>query len=366
VLLIAPQAVVHPSFQMSFAATLALIAAYERGLPWRADADSSVGARAALWGWREVAGLVLASLVAGLATMPFAAYHFHRLAPYGVLANLAAMPIVSIWVMPAGLLALMAIPFGFDGILWRLMGDGIGWMIAVAQWVASLPGAVGRMAAFGTGPLLLCTAGLVLLCLLKSPLRWCGAVLILCASLWAVRTPLPDVLVASDGQALAVRGADGRLAIHQLGRDAFTVREWLAADGDGRLPTDASLRDGIRCDESGCIARLADGKLVSLVLAPDAFPEDCRRASLVVTPREAPPGCTATAIDRKLSRANGAMGLKRTGDGWEIMAARPVGHDRPWARAKPAPVEAPASSAPRPMPRDATPRVEDMELGDTQ
>ena len=114
----------------------------------------------------------------GCATTPYAAYHFHRLAPYGVLANLLAMPIVSVWVMPTGLLALLAMPFGFDGAVWRLMGDGIDWMIAVALWVASLPGAVGRMAAFGTGPLLLGTAGLVLLCLLRSPLRWSGAALI--------------------------------------------------------------------------------------------------------------------------------------------------------------------------------------------
>jgi competence protein ComEC len=82
VMLLAPEAVVHPSFQMSFAATLALIAAYERGLPWAvAGADTSAGARIALWGGREIVALILASLVAGLATTPYAAYHFHRLAP---------------------------------------------------------------------------------------------------------------------------------------------------------------------------------------------------------------------------------------------------------------------------------------------
>ena len=84
VLLFAPQAVVHPSFQMSFAATLALIAAYQYGLPWRAKVDTPLHARAALWGAREVTGLILASLVAGLATTPYAAFHFHRVAPYGV------------------------------------------------------------------------------------------------------------------------------------------------------------------------------------------------------------------------------------------------------------------------------------------
>ena len=85
--------------------------------------------------------LLLASLVAGLATMPYAAYHFHRVTPYGVLANLAAMPVVSALVMPAGLLGLAAMPFGFDRLFWALMGVGIDWMIFVTQWVAALPGA---------------------------------------------------------------------------------------------------------------------------------------------------------------------------------------------------------------------------------
>ena len=365
VLLIAPQSVVHPSFQMSFAATLALIAAYERGLPWIANADTSVAARVALWGGREIAGLLLASLVAGLATMPYAAFHFHRLAPYGTIANLLAMPIVSVWVMPTGLLGLMAIPFGFDGVLWRLMGEGVGWMVTVALWVSSLPGAVGRVSAFGVGPLLLGTAGLVVICLLKTPMRWCGAVLILFASLWAIRTPQPDILIANDAQTLGVRGPDGRLSIHKVGNDAFATREWLAADGDARLPADATLKEKIICDEAGCIARLADGRLVAFALSAEAFTEDCGRATVIVTPREAPMACPATVIDRKLARRNGAMALTRAGDGWEIAAARPPGHDRPWARATQQPAEAPAVTPnTRTAPRDATPRAEDLEPGD--
>src|ERR1700674_3241917 len=93
VLVLAPEAVVHPSFQMSFAATMALIAGYQHGFPWRlANADTSRGARIALWGVDWVLSLIFASLLAGLATQPYAAYHFHRLTPYGVLANLLAMP----------------------------------------------------------------------------------------------------------------------------------------------------------------------------------------------------------------------------------------------------------------------------------
>jgi len=363
VMLFAPQAVVHPSFQMSFAATLALVAASERGLPGAASADTSFGARIALWGGREILGLALVSVVAGLATTLYAAYHFHRLAPYGVLANLLAMPIVSIWVMPAGLAALIAIPFGFDGLLWRLMGEGIDWMIAIALWVASLPGAVGRIAAFGIGPLLAGTAGLIVLCLLRSPLRLTGVGLIVLAAIFAFRAPLPDVLIAADGQAIAVRGVDGRLTIHRTGGDAFTVREWLAADGDARLPTDAGLGQGFRCDATGCVASLIDGRLVSRVLTPEAFAEDCSRAAVVVTARHAPADCRALVIDRNISRSQAAIALTRRGDAMELTSARPPGQDRPWARAQAAPAEAP-SSVLRTQSRDATPRPQDLEAGD--
>ena len=368
VLLLAPEAVVHPSFQMSFAATLALVAGYQQGLPWMtAGAETPLGARIALWGGREIVGLVVVSLLAGTATMAYAAYHFHRLAPYGVLANLLAMPVVSIWVMPAGIVGLVAMPFGLDGHCWRLMGEGIGWMIAVALWVTSLPGAVGRMAAFGTGPLLLCSAGLVVLCLLKTYLRLIGVVLIGCAVLWAIRTPQPDVRVAADGGAFAVRGADGRLAMIKTGNDTFAFREWLAADADARTPGDKTLADKIRCDEAGCIAKLADGSLVAIAKTLEAFEEDCRRAVLVLSARDAPPACAALVVDRQVWRRAGAIALRRVGQGFEITAARPAGHDRPWARAVAQPGDTPeaARTTPaRPQPRDATPRAEDLEPGD--
>jgi competence protein ComEC len=365
VMLLAPEAVVHPSFQMSFAATLALIAAYERGIPWMtAGADTSRGARVALWGGREIVALILASLVAGLATTPYAAFHFHRMAPYGVLANLLAMPIVSAWVMPAGLVALLAMPFGFDAPLWRLMGGGIEWMISVALFVADLPGAVGRVAAFGTGPLLACTAGLVLICLLRSPLRWSGAAVIALAAVWAARTPQPDVLVADRGDLVAVRGATGRFSLVRApNSDTFSAREWLSADADLRTPKDKSLAEGVACDQIGCIARLTDGTIVSLALAAEAFEEDCGRAALVVSQRTAPE-CAAMRIDRSVWPRSGATALYRAGKGWDTVAARPPGFDRPWARPPRRGTEQPAAPASRPTPRDATPRAEDLNADD--
>jgi competence protein ComEC len=363
VLLLAPESVAQPSFQMSFAATLALIAAYQHGLPWRANADSSRAARLALWGGREVFGLALASFVAGLATTPYASFHFHREAPYGVIANLLAMPVVSAEVMPMGILGVLAMPFGFDAIFWKLMGAGIDWMDDVALWVASLPGAVGHVRAFGTGPLLLGTVAILLLCLLRTPLRWSGAVLAVLASVWALSTPLPDVLVSGDGQAAAVRGADGRLAVLYNTRDTFAIKEWLAANEDIRAVKDASLHDGVRCDAAGCIGRLADGRLVSFVLSVEAFAEDCTRAAVVVSARAAPGDCAAILIDRNAWRANGAIALRWTGGHFALSAARPPGYERPWAQSLHS-VSKSDLNAIRPTARDATPRVNDLEPGD--
>jgi competence protein ComEC len=368
VMLFAPESVVHPSFQMSFAATLALVAGYQQGLTWMtAGADTALGARVALWGVAWIIGSLVVSLLAGTATQPYAAYHFHRLGPYGALTNLLAMPVVSAWVMPAGILGLVAMPFGLDGYCWQLMGAGLDWMIFIALWVTSLPGAVGRVAAFGSGPLLLCTLGLVVLCLLKTPLRFIGAILLGGAIVLMIRAPQPDVLVTADGSAVAVRGADGRLAMVKSGSDTFAFKEWLAADADARAPKDGTLSHGIRCDEAGCIARLRDGSLVAIARSIEAFAEDCGRAALVVSTRAAPTGCGAVVVDRHVWRHSGALALRRSGEGFEITASRPGGYDRPWARAVaqggdgPETARSPSGS---PQPRDVTPREEDLEPGD--
>lgn len=367
VLLIAPEALVHPSFQMSFAATLGLVALIQIGMPnLFASPDNSQVARAALWGGREITMLALASLVAGFATMPYAAFHFHRVTPYGVLANLAAMPVVSGLVMPAGLLGLLAMPFGLDGVFWRLMDVGIGWMISVSQWVASLPGAIGQIASFGAGPLAVMSAGIILLGLLRTPLRWAGAGLIAFATVWALTTPQPDIFVAGDGHTVAVRGKDGRLRLMRTGKDAFLSREWLAADADMRKATDVSLSDGVSCDTSGCVVQAADGSTVALTLKSDAFADDCARAAVIVTLRQPPADCAAMVLDQEMLRRRGTLALRKTGDGYAIMANKPRGVDRPWSPANADDdIETPAVRSSRPaQPVDATPAESDLQPDD--
>jgi competence protein ComEC len=365
VLTLAPEALVHPSFQMSFAATLGLVALVQIGMPRLfASPDNSATAKVALWGGREIMMLALASFVAGLATTPYAAFHFHRVTPYGVLANLAAMPVVSAVVMPAGLFGLAAMPFGLDGAFWWIMGWGIDWMIVVTEWVAGLPGAIGRMAAFGIGPLIAASAGIILLGLLRTPLRWLGAVALALAVVWALAVPQPDILVSADGRNVGVRGKDGRLHLMRTAKDAFQLKEWLAADADPRPASDSTLAEGVSCDEAGCVTQMADGGLVTLALRPEAFSDDCARAALVVTARQAPPACRPPVIDQDRLRRQGAMALRRTRDGFAVDAIRPKGLDRPWSPAVAGDGEAETNLVTRPAvarPADATPSEADLQ-----
>jgi len=364
VLVLAPEALVHPSFQMSFAATLGLVALVQIGMPRLfASPDHSATAKVALWGGRELMTLLLASLVAGFATTPYAAFHFHRVTPYGVLANLAAMPVVSALVMPAGLLGLAAMPFGLDGVFWWLMGLGIDWMIVVTEWVAALPGAIGRMAAFGIGPLIVASIGIVLLGMLRTPLRWCGAIVLALATVWALLVPQPDILISRDGHNVAVRGRDGRLHLMRSAKDAFLVKEWLAADADPRTPAETSLAEGVSCDDAGCVAQLPDGAFVTLALQPDALADDCERAALIVTAKQPPSGCAASVITLDRLRRQGTLALRKTRDGFAIAAVKPNGFDRPWApavagEADPEFVRRPAA------PVDATPSESDLQSED--
>lgn len=276
------------------------------------------------------------------------------------------MPIVSLWVMPAGLMGVLTMAFGFDAWFWRLTGEGIQWMNTVALWVTGLPGAVGRIRAFGIGPLLLGTAGLLLLCLLRTPLRWSGVVAVMLASFWALATPPPDVFIASDGRAVAARGSDGYLAMLKGGSDSFAIREWLAADADARKPGDGSLAEATMCDRTGCVTRLPDGRFVALAMSPEAYADDCRRAAIVVMPGNAPAGCAATVIDRRSRQQTGAVTIRPEAGGFAVTATRPPGYDRPWARAVPLPSTASTGShnaRPAAAP-DATPRLDDLEAGD--
>ena len=239
VLALAPENVLSASFQMSFAATLALVAAYE-AISARAERSVSLAdGRSGVAGksWRFATGLFLTSLIAGLATTPFAAFHFQRLAPLSLLANLAAMPAVGLIVMPMALLAVVAMPFGLELVPLTVMQWGLDWMIAVADWVATATADAGAVTMAPAAALFVAVAGFLWLALWRERWRLLGIVAIAAAVPIALSARQPDVLVGDDGRTVAVRGADGRYQIMGGKGASFEIENWLRADADTRRPT---------------------------------------------------------------------------------------------------------------------------------
>ena len=314
VLLVEPESVTEPGFQMSFGAVMALIAAWEI---WngrarvRLDDDPLPGGRLAAWPLRAALAVAFTSLVAGLATAPFAAYHFERIASYSLLGNLLAAPLVSLVIMPFGLLTLVVMPFGIEAAPLAVMAWGIDTLLAIAGWVAHLPGA--EMPAPRIAPACLCliAGGLLWTCLWRRPWRLAGVAAMLAGvALIPVLADPPDILVAPDGKAIAVRDASGTLRVAGSRYGAYVVEQFL--DKETAPPeTTAALREGVACDEVACVLGGADGLRVSLVTDPLAFAEDCRRADLLVTPLPAPADCAAERmIDTDALARGGAHAVR--------------------------------------------------------
>ncbi len=179
-------------------------------------------------------GIAVSTFVAGLAVAPFAAYHFHTSQQFAVVANLIAIPICNLVVMPAALLTLVLMPLGLEAPALWLMGQGIEAMTWCARFAANLPGAVGRIAAIPHSAFLLMVAGGLWLCLWSTRWRLLGLGAIALGAAFSTSPKMPDVLAGRDGALMAVRGADGLLSAAGGRKSDFELKRWLEHDGDAR------------------------------------------------------------------------------------------------------------------------------------
>lgn len=319
ILALQPESLLSASFEMSFAAVVALIAVYEEVGPRFSTYYRRFGriGRGGLY----LLGIALTTLVAGGATAPFAAYNFHTFNGYGVVANLIAVPITGFWIMPWALVTLLAMPFGLDRFTLIPMGWGIHAVIRVAETVSSLPGAVVPVAAMPDWGLITVAVGGLWLCLWRRPWRFYGvlAVAIGLASIWLA--PRPDILIDGQAKRIAVRGADGGLLVSPGRGDRMAVETWLARNGGTAAlswpGTTGESRDGrLRCDTTGCTYRVRN-LVVDLPKTAGAAAMDCRAADLVVSLGVIPGRCAGAriVIDRTDLRRQGATAiyLERTG-----------------------------------------------------
>lgn len=315
VLVIRPEALLSPGFQMSFSATTALVAVF--GL--LRDREWSLGPGIL----RPVLAVVLSSVVAGLATAPLGAAHFNQIARFGLLANLATVPLMGTIVMPAAIMATILLPFGGAAPAFWVMGLGLDWVLGVAHWVADRPDATLGVVTPPTAVLPTFAIGMISLLIWRGLLRFAGLALTTWALfLWAQCTR-PPVLIADSGGLVGVMTAQGRGVSAEKG-DGFVAKIWMENDG-------APAEQAISAQYWPGSIRFGDGHYLHVAKGKRAFAAtECAAGDWLVTnvmPQMAKP---CHVLGPKTLRQTGALAVWPEGKEPRIQSARALTGQRLW------------------------------------
>lgn len=319
ILLTKPESLVEPGFQMSFAATVALVAGFA------ALDRQMLRERLPRWGI-HVFTLVLSSVIGGLATAPFAAAHFNRFADYGLLANLLTVPVMGAVVMPAGVVAALLAPLGLAALPLWIMELGSRWILFIAHWIAGLDGAVTAIPAPGPWALPLVAVGGLVLILWRGRARLTGLAPIAVALVLWVMADRPAVLIASDGSIVGLSGPQGR-ALSVAKGGGFLARNWLEDDGDLADQATAAARTGFSGPNMQRAFAVGDVRGVALrgKKGHAALAAACATADIVVlneVAEQRPKGCLL--LDQGILRQSGSVALVIEDGGLRIVAARRI------------------------------------------
>lgn len=341
VLLLWPEALMGPSFQMSFAAVTAIVALHEskRVRGWFERREEG-------WGWRFTRGigsLLLTGLVVEIALTPIALFHFHKSGVYGALANIVAIPLTTFVIMPLEAAALFFDIAGLGAPFWWLTGKALGLLLWIAHAAARAPGALAMLPGMPGGAYALMVIGGLWFALWKTRVRLAGAVPALVGAVWALTTSMPDLLVTGDGRHLALRMPNGEIAILR-DRAGDYVRDMMAENGgvDAELPALAEQRDA-RCSPDLCLVdverggrrwRIAATRSGYLVPWREMIAV-CRSVDIVVSDRRLPPGCEPKwlKLDRAMLAKTGGVAIT-LGTTPTVRTVRKAGARHPWIEAE--------------------------------
>lgn len=249
VLLIRPEALLSVSFQMSFAAAIALVAAYEAlaGKFRVATGESTFPRRVAM----NLVAVAFTTLIASLATAPFAVFHFHRLALLRLVANLAAVPIAALWVMPLEVLVLVLMPFGLEGTVTPLLGGGVEAILWIAATVSAWPFAAITLPAPGPVAMLMMVAGGLWVALWQRRWRLAGVVAFTLGLTGAGPVSQTDILIAEEARLVGLRSGGDVLHLSNPQAQPFVRDVWqrrTGADLTQAFPPPGQENGTLRCD----------------------------------------------------------------------------------------------------------------------
>jgi competence protein ComEC len=352
-MLLEPQEVPDVSFQMSFSAVLALVSGYEALRPWlsRLHGES----------WRrrlasELVALALTSALAGTASMPYGAYHFGHIQIYYIIANMMAVPLTALWVMPAGMIGLLLMPFGLEALALVPMGWGSEAVLWVARTTASWPAAtlpVPHMPVWGLSVL---SFGIAWLGIWRTPIRFAGMAAILVGIASPHWAHPPDLLISEDARLIGLRTQAGVFLQQTQRSSPFTRDAWLqywAAAGSQPIPADGEAADGaIVCNGAGqpCRLRPRPADRTALLVRGSGRPADCHGIGVIVSAEPARHLCPRPwprLVDRFTVWREGATAVWLAPGGVRVLTDRAARGSRPWV--PPPPTPRPRAAATLPM-----------------
>jgi competence protein ComEC len=331
VLLLRPEALTEPGFQMSFAATTALIAVFG-SLRGRGPARMPRLLR-------PVMAVVISSAVAGAATAPFGAAHFNQISHFGLIANVLSVPLMGIAVVPGAVVAALLWPFGAAGVGLALMQPAIAWILGVAGTVAARPDAVSQIASPVGWVLPVVALGGITIVLWQGRARWVGALVMIAGfAAWA-NDERPLALIAGDGSIVGAMTAQGR-ALSKPRGGGFVARSWLENDGDDADQGLAALRSapmegGIWSHSVGGIALTHLSGKAGVAMAS----ETCRAGSiLVVATQVQNPDPDCLLLDLNQLRLTGSIAVfSDKKNELHLVTACDLQGARAWSRCRDAP-----------------------------
>jgi competence protein ComEC len=354
VLTVAPESLTGASFQMSFAAVVALIAAWEAAAGWRRRLHERADRARHRWLWRlaaAVAASLATTLIASIATGAFAAYHFNRLSLLGVVANLLGVPLTGFWIMPWGLLAMLLMPLGLERFGLVPMGWGVEGLNAIAKFVGNWPDAATLVPSMPGASLWLITVGGLWCCLWRHRWRFAGLPVVVIGLLLGPPTA-PDLLMSDDGRVLGLRDDKGVVHVASSRVDRFVADAWARRSGqDGAKRWLASADEeaaGLGCRTGLCRWRKGPWR-IALVSDDRRLDEACANADIVLSTVDAQGRCRGPrlVIDRRDAWREGAQALWLDEQGVRRETANARRGDRPWVPGSPSrkamPVKAPGA-----------------------
>jgi competence protein ComEC len=327
-----PEAVVGPSFQMSFAAVTSIVALYEWPRTRDLFARREEGRIKRLM--RGFGALLVTGIAVELVLMPIALYHFHRSGLLGSLANLVAIPLTSFVVMPFEALALALDLVGLGGPAWWVTGKALGLLLGLAHGVSALPYAVMTLPTIGGGAFALTMAGLLWLMLWRGPLRLAGLGAALIGVVLIAFSPTPDVLVTADGRHVAIRTDDGGYALLRPKAGDY-VRDQLseAAGFEGEFADMATL-SGAACSPDVCTVETGGARLLATRsgyrLPWQELVAACAQSDIVIADRMLPRGCTPRWLKLDATSLGPMGGALLLIDRRKIIAGRDPRDRHPW------------------------------------